>query len=93
MWCWSSSPHVEEVLGWRGQTPDLRSWLTACGDLRTGEIKPDRPKGAMRKALERAKKPRSARHFYELSSKVGFSRCSDPAFLKFKATLRRWFPA
>jgi hypothetical protein len=30
-WVWSPSPHVDEVLGWRGRTPSLREWLQNGG--------------------------------------------------------------
>ncbi|MCL4853651.1 MAG: hypothetical protein KJZ78_20030, partial [Bryobacteraceae bacterium] len=30
-WVWSDSPEVDQVLGWTGQTLDLRTWLRQAG--------------------------------------------------------------
>jgi hypothetical protein len=39
------------------------------------------------------RKGRSSAIFFELAQRVSVNRCIDPAFLKFKNTLRQWFPA
>ena len=94
VWLWSDSPHVETVLGWRGRNPNLRTWLLETGFLQAGTPgKPVRPKEAVEKALRLVRKPRSSALYRQLSEKVSFRRCSDPAFQKFKHTLQHWFPA
>ncbi len=91
MWVWSSSPHVDEVLGWSGRTPKLREWLTQEGFLRAGQTKPARPKEALRSALRQGRIKPSAALFGQLASKVGLEHCRDRAFLRLRDTLRAWF--
>jgi hypothetical protein len=92
IWVWSDSPHVEKILSWRDRDPDLRSWLRQQGLLIGGHTKPERPKEALEKALREVRKPRSSELYRRLAEHVSLSRCRDPAFLKFKETLRKWFP-
>lgn len=91
-WLWSDSPHVEEVLGWHGRKPGLRSWLRDQGFLTGPEPKPGRPKEAVEEALRVARKPRSSALYRQLAERVSFRRCTDPAFGKFLQVLRQWFP-
>ena len=93
VWVWSDSPHVDEVLGWAGRRPDLRSWLRSpprCF-LTEASPKPARPKEALQAALREARKPRSSAMYRQLASKVSLDRCTDPAFVKLRDVLRRWF--
>lgn len=91
MWVWSDSPHVEAVLGWRDKEPALRSWLRAQGFVDADGVKPNRPKEAVRSALRLVSKSLSSSLYLELAQKVSIGHCIDPAFLKLKTTLRRWF--
>jgi hypothetical protein len=91
IWVWSDSLKVDEVLGWAGKSPDLRSWLTDRGYLQTGRIKPQRPKEAMEAALRVRYKPRSSSVFLQLAQQVSLERCADPSFQKFKVTIQDWF--
>jgi hypothetical protein len=90
-WVWSSSPHVAEELGWNDDSIAMRDWMQKQGYLGAGELKPTRPKESMEKILRRMKKPRSSSIYQALASKVGFAGCRDPAFLKLKAVLTKWF--
>jgi hypothetical protein len=92
-WVWSDSPAVDQTLGWTGSTPPLRQWLVQKGFVDQEPLKPLRPKEALIAALRFRRKRQSASLFAELASKVGLSRCTDPAFLKLKYTLRNWFPS
>lgn len=92
IWVWSDSPNVDEVLGWRGKNPSLRTWLKSEGLLNDVKSKPVEPKKAFLKALREAPKARSSAIFRQLAEKVGLERCQDPAFLKLKQTLQNWFP-
>ncbi len=91
IWVWSDSPHVANVLGWAGREPGLRSWLSERGFLPDAEAKPPRPKEALEAALRQVRKPRSSAIYQSLAEKVSLSRCTDRAFLKFRAVLQTWF--
>ena len=91
-WVWSDSLHVDEKLGWSDRRPEVRAWLQENTNVwPAGELKPKLPKEAMEKALFMANKVRSAAIYEEIAKKVSFKRCTDPAFAKLKATLKRWF--
>ena len=92
-WFWSDSPEVDQVLGWQGREPDLRTWLVGQELLSPGEWKPDRPKKAVERALEAARKPRSAALYRRLAGSVSLRRCADQSFSRFRSVLQRWFPA
>jgi hypothetical protein len=92
-WVWSDSPHVDRVAGWEGQNPSLRDWLRSEGNWPRGASKPLRPKECFEKALEKVRTPRSSSLYRQLAEKVSLERCTDPAFLRFRELLARWFPA
>jgi hypothetical protein len=91
VWVWSDSPHVDNVIGWRGRHPALRPWLQEKGFLAPGSAKPEQPKEALGAALRLVKKPRSSSIYFELAQRVSLERCDDQAFLRLKAILKRWF--
>jgi len=90
-WVWSDSPEVDAVLGWAGRHPPLRSWLRSRGFILRDQAKPTRPKETMEEALQVAARRRSSAIYLELAKRVSVERCVDPAFLKLKGTLQRWF--
>lgn len=90
-WVWGDSPHIDDVLGWKGRQPSLRTWLASAGFVKAGAVKPHDPKKALREALRLASKPRSSVLYSQLARKVSFARCVDPAFAKLKSTLSEWF--
>lgn len=92
VWVWSDSPQVPAVLGWTNRDPDLRQWLEEKGDVGPGEIKPTDPKESLHTALRTVQRKPSASVFRQLAECVSLRRCSDPAFIKLKATLKSWFP-
>ena len=92
-WVWSDSPHVDDIVGWNGRVPALRTWLFEKGWLEEGQIKPSRPKEAFEAALREARKPRSASLYKKLADVVSVRRCEDASFGRFKAVLQEWFPA
>jgi hypothetical protein len=92
-WFWSESPHVAQAINWPGGMPALRAWLLTEGLLKEGHAKPADPKGALEAARRRTRIPKSRAIFRTLAAKVSLEKCGDPAFLKFKAVLRAWFPA
>jgi hypothetical protein len=90
-WVWTNSPHVARVLGWANREPDLRAWLHDHGHWPDEAPKPPRPKEAMEAALFFARIPRSSALYRELANNVSLQSRSDPWFLRFSGTLRRWF--
>ena len=92
-WVWSSSPHVEQVLGWEGRQPGLRNWLTERGLWPDGVAKPLDPAASLRQALRKVSLPHSAALFGKLAGTVSLERCEDRSFQRLKTTLRSWFRA
>lgn len=90
-WIWSDSPHVDATIRWSNQPTALREWLSHRGWLRSGAIKPERPKEAFEAALRKARTPRSASLYQQIAEKVSLARCQDPAFLELKTILKTWF--
>lgn len=90
-WVWSDSPHVATTLGWEGDGNTLQSFLESEGLWAPFSAKPDDPKEAMRRVLKERRQPGTAQLFNELARRVSLQRCQDPAFSKFKRTLRSWF--
>ena len=92
-WVWSPSPHVADCLGWRDPKQSLRDWLLENEFLATPEqIKPTEPKRAMHDVLRLGKVARSSSIYRAIAEKVSMTRCTDPAFIKFRETLQTWFP-
>jgi hypothetical protein len=92
IWVWSNSPQVDEILGWKGNGVGLRQWLKENDFLKPAEIKPARPKEALQAVLRETSIPFSSSIHFNLARSVGFSRCTDPAFVKFRNKLKQWFP-
>ena len=92
-WVWVDSPHVDDVLGWRGRGPGLWEWLRQKGMLPPDAPKPVRPKEAVEEALRVARKPRSSSLYRNLAEHVTLETCTDPAFQKFRDTIVSWFSA
>ena len=91
-WVWSDSPHVADVIGWKGGRTSLINWLNEQGWLKEDEAKPVRPNKAFRAALREAQTPRSSSLYRRMAERVSLRECKDKAFLEFKAILRDWFP-
>jgi hypothetical protein len=93
IWAWSDSPHVDEILGWKGRTPKLRTWLETEGLRTPGASKPHDPKEALAHALAQVNLPRSSSVYRELANQVELTHCTDASFGRLCAILRRWFGA
>ena len=91
IWVWSNSPEVDQSLGWAGRQPSLADWLASEGYLAAGRAKPNSPKKAFEEALQISGKRRSSAIYHRLALRVGLNRCTDPAFLKLKGLLHKWF--
>lgn len=92
IWVWSDSPILDRIVGWRDRQPALRKWLEDRGFLKQDDTKPTRPKEALDAALRQVQQRHSSSIFFQLASEIGLSRCTDPAFDKFKTLMRKWFP-
>jgi hypothetical protein len=90
-WLWSDSPEVDMALGWKGKSPSLRDWLKDKKFLTGNSIKPTQPKEAVESALKIVNISRSSSIYYKIAQKVSLKRCQDPAFMKLKMKLIRWF--
>jgi hypothetical protein len=91
IWVWSDSPHVEEVLGWKGRVPTLTTWLRSEGLWPETSTKPPDPKAALERALFTARKRRSSAIYRSLATRVSVARCTDPSLGRLLAVLRSWF--
>lgn len=91
-WVWSDSPHVDDVAGWKGRRPRLRSWLMEQGWLDGKASKPARPKEAFQAALRAAGRARSSSLYQRIAERVSVQQCTDSSFLEFRNTLQHWFP-
>jgi hypothetical protein len=89
IWVWSNSPVVAECMGWND--PELTLWLTNKRYIAAGSSKPSDPKSVFEEALRLRGKPRSSSIYKKLAENVGFERCTDAAFIKFKTVLMNWF--
>jgi len=93
IWVWSRSSRVEEILGWQGKTPDLRSWLVEDGRFRIlQDWKPEHPKEALEAALKHVRKVRSSAVLRQLAQQISWRGCTNRAFLRLQSTLQTWFP-
>ena len=92
-WVWADSPHVAQAIGWPGDMSSLRTQLRKEGLLVEGRAKPTDPKTALDRALRLSGKRRSSSLFQALAARVSLQGCVDPAFLKLRGTLQRWFSA
>ncbi len=93
IWMWSTSPEVDQVMGWSGREPALRPWLASKGFTFQPNGKPQRPKEAWQKALREVRKQPSPALFAQIADKVSLTRCTDRSFVRLRATLQEWFGA
>jgi hypothetical protein len=91
-WMWVDKLEVAREFGFES-SDDLRSWLADAGFALGANQKPLRPKEALYAALRAKRKARSSATFAAVAAKVSLNTCQDPALLKLRATLQRWFPA
>lgn len=84
---------AQAVIGWPHRGKDLRDHYREQGASQPGIRQIKRPKEVFRQALRFASVQWSAALYFELATKAPIAQCVDPAFLKLRATLVRWFPA
>ncbi len=92
-WIWMRSMHVPIALGWKDEGQSVFEWLFENEFLDSiDHTKPARPKEAVEAVLRWVRKPRSGAIYAQIAEKATLTSCEDPAFLKFRDTLREWFP-
>jgi len=92
-WVWGESPHVDKALGWQGRSPRLRDALREQHLWPASHAKPPDPKAAIEWAVRETRIPRSSSIYREIARLANTRNCKDRAFLKFRDTLKEWFPA
>jgi hypothetical protein len=90
-WIWQDSPHLATALRFT-QHVSLRQWLETQGLWDAGAAKPSEPKTAVEIALRASRLPRSSAIYRQIISRISVQACTDPAFLRLRDALRRWFP-
>lgn len=90
-WIWGDWRVMTRALRWP-ESPDLRHWLIENGLLGRADAKPRDPKGALESAIRFVDKRWSSALHKQIAEEARFERCIDPAFLKFRSVLQRWFP-
>ena len=90
IWMWGADNALKTVLGW-DHTPSIREWITTKGYILDANGKPVRPKEALDAILRELAVPRSAALYEELASKLSLKRCADPAFVRLRTILHKWF--
>lgn len=91
IWMWGSDNVLQNILG-RPDEAGIREWLIGQGFHFTGAGKPTRPKEAMEKLVKKLRRPRSASTYESIAREISLTRCTDPAFIRLRDTLQRWFP-
>jgi len=91
-WVWSSSKKVNEICGWNGRDPDLRTWVAQRFEV-SSSGKPMRPKEALEAALLEVSEVLSSSLFRQIAQTVSLKSCQDESFQQLITTLQKWFPA
>lgn len=91
VWMWGSDNVLHTILGRPGGT-DIREWLSQHGIHFSDAGKPVGPKEAMEMLLKELRRPRSASIYEKIARTISLKACTDPAFLRLRATLQLWFP-
>ena len=92
IWLWGADNTLREVLQWP-QAGTIRDWLQGQGFVFDANAKPVRPKEALEAMVPIHRQPRSSALYEKITSRISLQRCVDPAFLRLRVSLQRWFPA
>lgn len=91
IWMWGSDNKLAEILKWPRQE-SIRDWLQDSGFAVTENGKPQRPKEALEAVFRACKLPRSSAAYQQIAAGISLARCEDPAFMRLRDQLQRWFP-
>jgi hypothetical protein len=92
-WMWGDWSATAVAINWTGDGTSLRLWLTEQGLFQPQHAKPRDPKSALVRAAKQASKGWSSAIHASIASRARIAECTDPAFLKLRSVLRRWFPS
>ena len=90
IWVFAGPHHVTQVFA-KGDSSVYREVLQNS-EINQTTGKPKNPKKVVEAILRKVKLPRSSALYAELAENVGLRRCTDPAFLKLRTVLQKWFP-
>ena len=88
-WMWGSDNVLKQVLDC--DFP-IREWLRERNFEFAENGKPILPKNAMDALMTELRRPRSSATYKKIADRISLNKCVDPAFVRFRATLQRWFP-
>jgi CubicO group peptidase (beta-lactamase class C family) len=92
IWLWGTDNTLRESLRWP-LTGSIRSWLQGKGFVFDADGKPEQPKEALEAMVRIHRQPRSSALYEKITGRISLSRCTDPAFLRLRASLQGWFAA
>lgn len=90
IWIWGADVSMAQTLGWT-ESIAIRPWLAAQGFEFAPDGKPRRPKEAAEMISRQLRLPRSSATYGGLAERISLERCTDPAFGRLAASLRKWF--
>ncbi len=91
IWMWGSDNMLAQTLRWTNAL-SIRAWLAQHGFAFEQSSKPARPKEALQRVCRELRLPRSSSVYGDIASAISLRRCTDPAFLRLRTQLCRWFP-
>src|ERR1035437_1529310 len=90
-WMWGDWRATSQALTW-SDARTLRQLLVDGNLLRVEDAKPCDPKAALESAARCCGKRWSSSIHQEIAGRARIESCIDPAFLKLRSVLQRWFP-
>lgn len=91
VWIWGSDNALKQLLNWPHET-GIRRWLQEHQYEISADAKPERPKEALESVLQACRTPRSSAIYAKIADGISIRRCTDPALVRLRAQLSRWFP-
>lgn len=90
-WIWGTESVLRECLAWPLRDTGIRDWLVSRQFQFDSHGKPRMPKEALEALIPVHGLPRSSSLYERVTGRISLRRCSDPAFLRLKQALVRWF--
>lgn len=90
VWLWQNSPHVEQALMFSGGS--LRQQLLDSGMWPADAVKPLDPKATFQALVNRKKALKTKVVYARIARSISIHGCTDPSFVLFATTMRKWFP-
>lgn len=90
VWMWGTEAHLRQMVGWALDV-DPREWLAGQSFVIHAGGKPARPKEALDAVFRHARMPRSSARYRYMAERTSLTRCLDPAFVRLRTTMGRWF--